>query len=404
MTQEPGLRERKKQRTRSLIADSARRLFAERGFDGVTVAEIAREADVSEATVFNYFPTKEDLFYSRLEAFEEELLEAIHRRPPGESVLAAFRGFVLEQRGVLAIEPGRDEEATEQLRTITRVITESPALLARERQVFARYAESLAALLAEETGSAAADVEPRAVATALLGVHRALIDYVRERALAGAPASRSAARSAHTPSGPSRGSSAGSATTPSRPHEADPVASSTASRLDPECWIARQSGRLRRPLWTAMTKAPSGDTLRLSSRSELKGGPDFNVARRIGSQPKKVDGGEGPQRFGVRWRGELIDVVSVVAQKADAARLVHTLEQEGWKVEIADVQKVIGLASLGLQDRQDRLAGPRRPLAPRPGAGDLASRSEGSRETRAREVPPAPGQAKVRAQEPVPRP
>ena len=160
MTQEPGLRERKKQRTRSLIADSARRLFAERGFDGVTVAEIAREADVSEATVFNYFPTKEDLFYSRLEAFEEELLEAIHRRPPGESVLAAFRGFVLEQRGVLAIEPGRDEEATEQLR-ITRVITESPALLARERQVFARYAESLAALLAEETGSAAADVEPR---------------------------------------------------------------------------------------------------------------------------------------------------------------------------------------------------------------------------------------------------
>lgn len=189
MSQGPGLRERKKQQTRALIADTARRLFAERGFEGVTVAEIAREADVSEATVFNYFPTKEDLFYSRLEAFEEELLEAIRRRQPGKSVLAAFRAFLFDQRGVLAMKPsGGDDEATKQLRTITRVITESPALLARERQVFGRYAESLAALLAEETGSAAEDVVPRAAANALLGVHRALIDYVRQRTLAGARA------------------------------------------------------------------------------------------------------------------------------------------------------------------------------------------------------------------------
>jgi AcrR family transcriptional regulator len=144
---------------------------------------------VSEATVFNYFPNKEDLFYSRLEAFEEELLEAIRQRRPGESVLVAFRGFLLNQRGVLALRaPGGDDEATKQLRTVTQVITDSPALLARERQVFARYAESLAALLAEETGSAAGDVEPRAAANALLGVHRALIDYVRQRTLAGARA------------------------------------------------------------------------------------------------------------------------------------------------------------------------------------------------------------------------
>src|SRR4051812_45566416 len=148
MTPELGLRERKKQRTRRHIADTARGLFAERGFDQVTVAEIAREAEVAQATVFNYFPTKEDLFYSRLQAFEEQLLGAIRERAPGQSVLAAFGGFLLDQQGVLSMEaPGGDDAATEQLRTITRVITESPALLARERQVFDDYARALAALL-----------------------------------------------------------------------------------------------------------------------------------------------------------------------------------------------------------------------------------------------------------------
>ena len=191
MNAQPGLRERKKQQTRQLIAATARRLFVERGFDGVTVAEVAREADVAEKTVFNYFPTKEDLFYSRLEAFEEELLAAVRERAPGATVLSACRDYLLAQRGVLAKKsPGGDDEATRQIQAITRVITESPALLARERQVFARYAESLAALIAEETGAAPHEVEPRAVANALLGIHRALIDYSRQRALAGAPASQ----------------------------------------------------------------------------------------------------------------------------------------------------------------------------------------------------------------------
>src|SRR5436305_2265928 len=102
MSQELGLRERKKQRTRELIEATARRLFAERGFEAVPVAEIARQAEVSEATVFNYFPTKEDLFYSRLEAFEEELLSTIRDRAPGESVISAFSRFVLTLRGLLA--------------------------------------------------------------------------------------------------------------------------------------------------------------------------------------------------------------------------------------------------------------------------------------------------------------
>ena len=139
---ELGLRERKKQRTRELIAETARRMFVERGFEHVTVAEIARAAEVSEKTVFNYFPTKEDLVYWRLESFEEELLAAVLERAVGESILSAFGRFVLKRRGMLAQE---DPEAVEQLAALTRMITESPALLARERQVFERYTSSLAA-------------------------------------------------------------------------------------------------------------------------------------------------------------------------------------------------------------------------------------------------------------------
>jgi AcrR family transcriptional regulator len=180
-----GLRERKKQQTRQLIAEIARRRFAEDGFERVTVAEIAREADVAEKTVFNYFPTKEDLFYHRLESFEAELLSAIRERGPGETVLDAFKRFLLAPRGVFAsLGAGDARAARDRRRTVTRVITDSPALLAREQQVFKHYTESLAALLAEETGARVGDVEPWVAATALLGVHRALIDFVRRRTLA----------------------------------------------------------------------------------------------------------------------------------------------------------------------------------------------------------------------------
>jgi AcrR family transcriptional regulator len=180
-----GLRELKKQRTRELIAETARQLFAERGFERVTVAEIARAAEVSEQTVFNYFPSKEDLVYWRLETFEDELLGTIREREPGESIISAFGRFVLEQRGLLAEQ---DDAARKNLTELTRTITESPALLAREREVLGRYTEALAALIAEETGSAAGAVEPRVVAAALIGIHRSLIDYVRRRTLEGASA------------------------------------------------------------------------------------------------------------------------------------------------------------------------------------------------------------------------
>jgi AcrR family transcriptional regulator len=178
-----GLRERKKQQTRQLIAETARALFAERGFEAVKVAEIARAADVSEKTVFNYFPTKEDLVYWRLEAFEAELLQTIRDREPGESVLAGFGRFILAQRGLLG---QGDPEAREQLVAVTRMITRSPALQRREGEVFAGYTAGLAALIAEETGARDDDIRPRVVAHALMGVHQALIAYTRGRILAGA--------------------------------------------------------------------------------------------------------------------------------------------------------------------------------------------------------------------------
>jgi AcrR family transcriptional regulator len=182
---EPGLRQRKKQQTRQLIADTAGRLFIDRGFDAVTVAEIAREADVSEGTVFNYFPTKEDLFYARMEAFEAELLDAVRKRAPDESFLTAFGRFLLgmlEARGLLA---STDKETGDRLVAISRVITDSPVLLAREQQTFDRYTASLAALMSEETGVTEGDVESWVAANALMGVHRGLLDYTRRRVLAG---------------------------------------------------------------------------------------------------------------------------------------------------------------------------------------------------------------------------
>ncbi|MET0769435.1 MAG: TetR/AcrR family transcriptional regulator [Solirubrobacteraceae bacterium] len=175
MTQ--GLRERKKQQTRQLIAEIARRRFAEDGFERVTVAEIAREAQVSEKTVFNYFPTKEDLVYWRLESFEQELLGTIRERGEGESVLDAFGRFVRAPRGMLGEV---DEETREQLAALTRTIAASPALLARERQIFEGYTRSLAELIPGE------GIEPWVTANALMGVHRALVDFARRRVLEGA--------------------------------------------------------------------------------------------------------------------------------------------------------------------------------------------------------------------------
>jgi AcrR family transcriptional regulator len=179
MTPEWGLRERKKEQTRLHIAQTARRLFSERGFDAATVAEIARAADVSEATLFNYFPTKEDLFYSGMEAFEALLVDAVRDRPRGETVLAAFRRVVLRNVKRLA-EP----QAARVIAEATGILATSAALRAREREIVAHYTDELSAVIVE-TSRHRDDIEAHAVASALMGAQRTLVRHVRARVLAG---------------------------------------------------------------------------------------------------------------------------------------------------------------------------------------------------------------------------
>jgi AcrR family transcriptional regulator len=188
-----GLREHKKQQTRQLIAETAWRLFTDRGFDQVTVAEVAGQAQVAVATVFNYFPTKEDLFYSRLEAFEARLVDAVADRPAGEPALAAFRRALLDTGGLLAEVEAGDRTALERLQAVNRVIADSPSLLAREHQAMADTAGALAAQLAADTGAPPGGVDAQVAANALVGVQRALVDYTRRRVLAGQQPTRIAA-------------------------------------------------------------------------------------------------------------------------------------------------------------------------------------------------------------------
>jgi AcrR family transcriptional regulator len=175
---EPGLRERKKRQTRQLILDTAARLFLERGFDRITVTEIARAAELSEMTVFNYFPTKEDLVFARMEFFEEQLMAAVEQRPPEESALAAFGRMVLAGIDQLSAR-------TDMIAKAAMLIRASPALQAREREITARYTGRLAAIFTAETGSADDDIEAWTAASALMAVHRGLLEHVRNAVLAG---------------------------------------------------------------------------------------------------------------------------------------------------------------------------------------------------------------------------
>lgn len=180
---EEGLRERKKRETRERIADMAMGLFMTRGFDNVTVAEVARAADVSVNTVFNYFRTKEDLFADRQEFVESLPVEVLRAREKGESAVRAFRrDFVaaVETRGwQYGMQEGAD--------VFAKMVGESPSLLARMREIHQQREEALAEALADELDADADDLAPRLVAAQILTTTRLLSDYAVRRSLAGEP-------------------------------------------------------------------------------------------------------------------------------------------------------------------------------------------------------------------------
>lgn len=183
------LRETKKQQTRTAIADTALELFREYGFDQVTVAEVARHVGVSTNTVFNYFPTKEDLFFDRQAEVEGHLATLMRDRAPGTCPVETIRDDLLaalqQDDPMLGLHPGA-------LR-FWQIIHDSPALRAREREIGERAEAALATALAEHpprTASAPnnADLPMLALlAGAIAGTHRAALREIKRRVMSGEP-------------------------------------------------------------------------------------------------------------------------------------------------------------------------------------------------------------------------
>jgi AcrR family transcriptional regulator len=169
-----GLRERKKRATRDAIAVTARRLFAERGFDDVTVAEVAAAADVSEKTVFNHFATKDDLVFAGGETRLAELRAAIAGRPPGTSVLDVFRASSEAMLDTVAAGEGDDRLV------VPRIVRDSPTLQKRLAAGWEHEAATLVAVVAEANGADADDLVPavvaRTLAWTLITIFRAAFD------------------------------------------------------------------------------------------------------------------------------------------------------------------------------------------------------------------------------------
>jgi AcrR family transcriptional regulator len=174
-----GLRERKKQRTREEIAAAAMQLFTERGFDAVTVAEVAEAAGVSEKTVFNYFPAKEDLVFPEGEQRWLALLDSIRERPRGSSLVEPFRAATHELLDQVARGP------VEAIVARPRLVMGSQALRDRLSVWWEQEASLLAPAIAEAAGDRADRVAPAVVARTLAWTHRITFRAAFTRLLAG---------------------------------------------------------------------------------------------------------------------------------------------------------------------------------------------------------------------------
>jgi AcrR family transcriptional regulator len=162
--QAPGRRERKKAATRQALTTAARRLFLERGFDKVTVAEIADAADTAVSTLFAHFPGgKEALVLGDGDEREQALIAAVRQRPVGTSILQALRDF-LATRGPFDPEPDPQSRRTAEL------VVSTPALRAYARTLWTSCEAALARVIAEQTGHDADDLSLRLLARYVLEI------------------------------------------------------------------------------------------------------------------------------------------------------------------------------------------------------------------------------------------
>jgi AcrR family transcriptional regulator len=158
----PGLRERKKARTRAAIREHALRLFREQGYPGTTVEQIAAAAEVSPATFFRYFPTKEDVVLQ--DDFDIVTLAALEAQPAGLSPIAAFRAAAVESLRTMS------PDDLQRFRETTHLTAVVPEVRARALDEFARTIDGIAAALARRIGRGPDDFATRTMAGAIIGV------------------------------------------------------------------------------------------------------------------------------------------------------------------------------------------------------------------------------------------
>jgi len=170
----PGLRERKKQQTRETIARVALELFAERGYDETTLAEIAEAADVSPRTIFSYFDSKEEILFCEESHSVEEVKAALEQRPEGTTTVDALRKLI-------SAMPPQDDDA--KLRK--QVITSSPALQLKMRARVAEMEPVLAASFATDLGSEPDDIRALLIAASATAAFSAISDRLEAEAAGG---------------------------------------------------------------------------------------------------------------------------------------------------------------------------------------------------------------------------
>jgi AcrR family transcriptional regulator len=171
-TPEPGLRERKRQRTRQAIARAALELFDRQGFDQTTIPQIAEAADVSPRTVSSYFPSKEDLAFADADEAMERFEARLRERRPGETTMDALRSWILQF--------AEEESLRDERRMQRRVIDADERLRAYEHRILARAQRVLAESIAHDLGVPPDDLEPRLAAAATMTVFELLGEHLEE--------------------------------------------------------------------------------------------------------------------------------------------------------------------------------------------------------------------------------